>query len=124
MKKILFSIFLFAPVLSYAQLTGIFRQDLLLHAAAGYTISSSVTAVLHRNGVRNAELYGVTAGFAAGVLKEVYDQNQGGYFDAADMYYTMAGSVIGAAISTVLIEGAKDRERKKKKRKPNPLLSN
>jgi len=35
----------------------------------------------------------------------------------------MAGSVIGAAISTVLIEGARDRERKKK-RKPNPLLSN
>jgi len=123
MKKILFSIFLFAPVLSYAQLTGFFRQDLLLHAAAGYTISSSVTAVLHRNGVRNAELYGVTAGFAAGVGKEIYDQKRGGYFDPADMYYTMAGTVIGAAISTVLIEGARDRERKKK-RKPNPLLSN
>lgn len=123
MKKILFSIFLFAPVLSYAQLTGIFQQDLLLHAAAGYTISSSVTAVLHRNGVRNAELYGITAGFAAAIGKEVYDQKRGSYFDPADMYYTMAGAVIGAAISTVLIEGAKDRERKKK-RKPNPLLSN
>ena len=77
--------------------------DKLLHLSAGYVISSGSTAVLRYNGVKNAELYGIGIGFAAGVIKELTDAHP----DPADAYATFVGSVIGGVVITMPINGKK-----------------
>ena len=86
--------------------------DKLLHLSAGYVISSSTTAILHNKGVKDAELCGIAAGFAAGIIKELIDDRP----DPVDAYATMVGSVIGAAIITIPINGkSRDSKRGNKK---------
>ena len=75
--------------------------DKLLHLSAGYVISSGTTAILHNKGVKNPELWGIAAGFAAGIIKELIDDRP----DPVDAYATMVGSVVGAAIITIPING-------------------
>jgi hypothetical protein len=81
------------PLISSAQV------DKMLHFSAGYIISTAATASLHHRGVRNSELWGIAAGFAAGILKELVDDRP----DPADAYATMIGSVIGAAVISIPI---------------------
>ena len=75
--------------------------DKLLHLSAGYVISTTTTATLHHYGVKDPELWGIAAGFAAGIIKEIIDDRP----DPVDAYATMVGSVIGAAIITIPING-------------------
>ena len=77
--------------------------DKLLHLSAGYVISTTTTATLHYHGVKNPELWGIAAGFAAGIIKEIIDDRP----DPADAYATMIGSVIGGALITIPINGKK-----------------
>jgi hypothetical protein len=48
-------------------------------------------------------LYGVFAGFAAGIIKELVDKNP----DPMDAYFTMWGSTIGGAVITIPINNKK-----------------
>jgi len=73
----------------------------MLHLSAGYVISTGTTAVLYNHGVKDADLWGIAAGFAAGIIKELIDDRP----DPADAYATMVGAVIGAAIITIPING-------------------
>ena len=50
-------------------------------------------------------LIGLAAGFAAGVAKEVYDYLDYGGFDKQDMYATWAGSLLGAGLIYILLQG-------------------
>jgi len=77
--------------------------DKLLHLSAGYVISSGTTATLRYHGVKNPELWGIAAGFAAGIVKELVDDRP----DPADAFSTMVGSVIGAAVITIPLNGKK-----------------
>ena len=75
--------------------------DKLLHLSAGYVISTTTTSTLHHYGVKDPELWGIAAGFAAGIIKEIIDDRP----DPIDAYATMVGSVIGAAVITIPING-------------------
>jgi len=121
MKKIIFSIFIFTATLSNLKSQGVIPIDYMLHAAAGYTISTSTNAILGKYGVKHSEYYGLAAGVAAGLAKELYDQKSYGYFSHSDFYFTAFGSFVGTIMFQVAIEAAEDRWRKKNK-KPNPLF--
>lgn len=46
---------------------------------------------------------GLGAGFAAGIAKEVYDYLDYGGFDELDMFYTWAGSLLGASLCYLIL---------------------
>lgn len=69
-------------------------QDKKLHLLAGLGI-----AIIF--GWHNP-LIGLGAGFAAGVAKEVYDYLDYGSFDKLDMFYTWAGSLLGAGLCYII----------------------
>ena len=69
-------------------------QDKKLHLLAGLGI-----AIIF--GWQNP-LIGLGAGIIAGVAKEVYDYLDYGLFDKQDMFYTWAGSLLGAGLVYIL----------------------
>lgn len=77
--------------------------DKILHFGAGYVIASGTAAVLHYRGVRNADLWGLGAGMAAGVVKELID-NQA---DPSDAYATFWGAAVGAVVISIPIYDTK-----------------
>lgn len=119
MKKIIFLIFLFASTVSKAQTQGFIPIDGMLHFSAGYIVSTSVNGLLTKKGVKHSQYYGLAAGVAAGVAKELHDQHSYGVFSSSDLYYTAFGAFLGTIVFQVAIEAVEDRERK---RKPNPLF--
>ena len=50
-------------------------------------------------------LIGLGAGIIAGVAKEVYDYLDYGLYDKQDMLYTWAGSLLGAGLCYLVIQG-------------------
>jgi hypothetical protein len=93
---------LFFSLNLYSQIPQI-PQDKLLHFSAGYIVSTGVTAFADKKGYKNPELYGLFAGFAAGIIKELIDTNP----DPMDAYFTMWGSSVGCAIITIPINNKK-----------------
>ena len=70
-------------------------QDKKLHLLAGLGI-----AIIF--GWQNP-LIGLAAGFVAGVAKEVYDYLDYGLYDKQDMFYTWAGSLLGAELCYLVL---------------------
>ena len=50
-------------------------------------------------------LIGLGAGIIAGVAKEVYDYLDYGLYDKQDMFATWAGSLLGAGLIYILLQG-------------------
>ena len=94
-------IFLLLLILSQVGRSQTIATDKLLHLSAGYVISTGTTATLRYHGVKNPELWGIAAGFAAGIIKEVIDTRP----DPADAYATMWGAMIGGVVITMPIHG-------------------
>lgn len=79
--------------------------DKKLHFIAGLCIS--VLAMLlyfYYYGTVNVWL-GLGGGMVAGVAKEVKDEITYGGFDSLDMYATWAGSLLGAGLIYILLQG-------------------
>ena len=79
--------------------------DKKLHFLAGLCIS--VVAMLlyfYYYGTVNV-LLGIGCGMVAGVAKEVKDEIAYGGFDKYDMYATWAGSLLGAGLIYILLQG-------------------
>ena len=79
--------------------------DKKLHFIAGLCIS--VVAILlyfYYYGTINV-LPGIGCGMVAGVAKEVKDEITYGGFDEFDMFATWAGSLLGAGLIYILLQG-------------------
>ena len=72
-------------------------QDKKLHLLAGIVI-----AIIF--GWQNP-LIGLGAGIIAGIAKEIYDYLDYGLYDKQDMLYTWAGSLLGAGLIYILLQG-------------------
>ena len=71
--------------------------DKKLHLASGLAIAFVF-------GIANPWI-GLGCGMAAGVAKEIKDEISYGGFDELDMYATWAGSLLGAGLIYVLLQG-------------------
>ena len=79
--------------------------DKKLHFIAGLCISvAAMLLYFYCYGTVNV-LFGVGGGMVAGVAKEVKDEITYGGFDELDMYATWAGSLLGAGLIYVLLQG-------------------
>jgi len=65
--------------------------DKICHLVVGFIIAIVVTLL-------SVPIYGVVAGVAAGVGKELVDYKSYGKFDFFDMFATIAGAVIGVML--------------------------
>ena len=86
--------------------------DKMLHFGAGYVIASGTAAALHYRGVKNADLWGLGAGVAAGVIKELIDDRA----DPADAYATMWGALVGSIVISIPIHNEKRYDKKRSNR--------
>ena len=76
--------------------------DKKLHFIAGLCISvAAMLLYFYYYGTINV-LPGIGCGMVAGVAKEVYDYLDYGLFDKQDMFYTWAGSLLGAGLVYIL----------------------
>ena len=71
--------------------------DKKLHLASGLAIAFVF-------GIYNPWI-GLGCGMAAGVAKEIYDYFDYGLFDKYDMFATWAGSLLGAGLIYILLQG-------------------
>ena len=71
--------------------------DKKLHLASGLAIAFVF-------GIANPWI-GLGCGMAAGVAKEIYDYFDYGLFDKYDMFATWAGSLLGAGLIYILLQG-------------------
>ena len=71
--------------------------DKKLHLASGLAIAFAF-------GIANPWI-GLGCGMAAGVAKEIYDYLDYGLYDKQDMLYTWAGSLLGAGLIYILLQG-------------------
>ena len=71
--------------------------DKKLHLASGFAIAFVF-------GIANPWI-GLGCGMAAGVAKEIYDYLDYGLYDKQDMLYTWAGSLLGAGLIYILLQG-------------------
>ena len=79
--------------------------DKKLHFIAGLCISvAAMLLYFYCYGTVNV-LFGVGGGMVAGVAKEVKDEITYGGFDELDMYATWAGSLLGAGLIYILLQG-------------------
>lgn len=83
--------------------------DKMLHFGAGYVIASGTAAALHYRGVKNADLWGLGAGVAAGVIKELIDDRP----DPADAYATMWGAFAGAVVISIPINNERRNDKRR-----------
>ena len=79
--------------------------DKKLHFIAGLCISvAAMLLYFYYYGTVNV-LLGVGGGMVAGVAKEVYDYLDYGLYDKQDMLATWAGSLLGAGLIYILLQG-------------------
>ena len=71
--------------------------DKKLHLASGLAIAFAF-------GIANPWI-GLGCGMAAGVAKEIYDYLDYGLYDKQDMLYTWAGSLLGAGLCYLMLQG-------------------
>ncbi|MEM7295255.1 MAG: hypothetical protein AAF330_01300 [Pseudomonadota bacterium] len=64
------------------------EADDVAHATAGFFVSRIVTEQT------GSQLYGCAAAIGAGVLKELYDDRNGGDVEGSDVAFTAAGCLI------------------------------
>lgn len=77
--------------------------DKKLHFIAGLCISVvSMLLCFYYNGTTNLWL-GLGCGMVAGVAKEIKDEITYGGFDKLDMFYTWAGSLLGAGLCYLVL---------------------
>ena len=78
------------------------EKDKLLHIMAGGFIAQLTGGILSLTGMdlASSAAFGIVAGFAAGFLKECYDQfkKNSTDFDPIDLAMTTFGSVLGGAL--------------------------
>ena len=79
--------------------------DKKLHFIAGLCISvAAMLLYFYYYGTVNV-LPGIGCGMVAGVAKEVKDEITYGGFDEFDMFATWAGSLLGAGLIYILLQG-------------------
>lgn len=79
--------------------------DKKLHFFAGLCISvAAMLLYFYYYGTVNV-LPGIGCGMVAGVAKEVKDEIMYGVFDKYDMFATWAGSLLGAGLIYILLQG-------------------
>ena len=81
------------------------KKDKILHFIAGITVSLLVVLIYYCITEGINALIGLFAGFLAGIGKELYDEYDYGGFDKYDMFATWAGSLLGAGLIYILLQG-------------------
>ena len=81
------------------------QKDKILHFIAGITVSLLVVFIYYCITECINALIGLVAGFLAGIGNELYDEYDYGGFDKYDMFATWAGSLLGAGLIYILLQG-------------------
>jgi hypothetical protein len=90
MRQIISTILLLSVLFSFGQTI---PKDKQLHFIAGTLIGAGVTEFCALNKIKHPALWGIGAGFLAGVGKEIYDKQSGkGTPEFADAVYTILGA--------------------------------
>ena len=83
--------FIFLTNITYGQ------NDKLLHASAGFVISSVTSSLLQHYNVKHATLIGFGIGSCVGIGKEIYDKySRTGDADPKDAFATIGGAILGS----------------------------
>jgi hypothetical protein len=93
MKTLIIILF---PLMTYCQsnLLAKIPQDKALHFTTGFMISATTGVLLNEAGVKHPHLYGLGAGIAAGIIKELIDSKA----DPNDAYATAGGAIMGTIV--------------------------
>lgn len=79
------------------------KKDKLLHFIAGITVCLGAVLIYYCIIKSISASLGFVAGLVAGIAKELYDEYDYGGFDYVDMFYTWAGSLLGAGLVYMIL---------------------